>query len=107
MPERSSSAILAGGLGTRLGALTATTPKPVLEVGGRPFLAWIMGELVRFGVSEVLLLTARMREQGLAPHRLSVGSSLNMYWTAAQILTHHASNGSPGRRGVGAWTWGK
>jgi fumarylacetoacetase len=42
---------------------------------------------------EVLLLTAKMREQGLAPHRLSLGSALNMYWTAAQILTHHASNG--------------
>jgi fumarylacetoacetase len=48
---------------------------------------------------EVLLLTRRMRDQGLGPHRLSIGSSLNMYWTAAQILTHHASNGcnlSPG-----------
>ena len=42
---------------------------------------------------EVLLLTARMREQGTAPHRLSIGTSLNMYWTAAQVLTHHASNG--------------
>jgi fumarylacetoacetase len=42
---------------------------------------------------EVLLLTAKMREQGLPPHRLSLGSALNMYWTAAQALTHHASNG--------------
>ncbi len=42
---------------------------------------------------EVLLLTAKMRDQGLAPHRLSVGTSLNMYWTPAQVLAHHASNG--------------
>ena len=42
---------------------------------------------------EVLLLTARMREQGLAPHRLSIGSSAHMYWTPAQLLAHHASNG--------------
>ena len=42
---------------------------------------------------EALLLTARMREQGLSPHRLSRGTSLNMYWTPAQVLTHHASNG--------------
>ena len=42
---------------------------------------------------EVLLQTARMREQGLASHRLSIGTSLNMYWTPAQILAHHASNG--------------
>ena len=49
---------------------------------------------------EVLLLTAKMRGQGLAPHRLSIGASLNMYWTPAQLLTHHASNGvqpEPGR----------
>ena len=48
---------------------------------------------------EALLLTRAMRERGLAPHRLSLGSSLNMYWTAAQLLAHHASNGcnlSPG-----------
>jgi fumarylacetoacetase len=34
-----------------------------------------------------------MRKQRLSHHRLSTGSSLDMYWTAAQILTHHASNG--------------
>ena len=34
---------------------------------------------------EVLLLTPAMREQGLAPHRLSLGTSLNMYWTPAQM----------------------
>ncbi len=31
-------AVLVGGLGTRLGALTASTPKPILPCGGRPFL---------------------------------------------------------------------
>jgi fumarylacetoacetase len=48
---------------------------------------------------EVSLLTARMRAAGQAPHRLSRGPASNMYWTVAQILTHHASNGcnlSPG-----------
>jgi fumarylacetoacetase len=42
---------------------------------------------------EVLLITARMRKQGLAPHRLSIGSSLALYWTPAQLLAHHASGG--------------
>ncbi len=42
---------------------------------------------------EVLLITAQMRKQGLAPHRLSIGSSLALYWTPAQLLTHHASGG--------------
>jgi len=39
------------------------------------------------------LRSARMREAGMAPHVLSRGAASNMYWTVAQILTHHASNG--------------
>lgn len=42
---------------------------------------------------EVHLLTPAMRDAGLAPHRLSRGPASNMYWTVAQIVTHHASNG--------------
>jgi fumarylacetoacetase len=43
---------------------------------------------------EVTLSTARMRGEGLAPQILSRGvASAAMYWSAAQIVTHHASNG--------------
>lgn len=49
--------ILAGGRGTRLGQLTNETPKPLLACAGRPFIGWIIRELCRVGVEEVLLLT--------------------------------------------------
>jgi fumarylacetoacetase len=42
---------------------------------------------------EVHLLTPAMRASGAAGHRLSRGSMLAMYWTAAQLVTHHTSNG--------------
>jgi fumarylacetoacetase len=42
---------------------------------------------------EVSLSSAAMRAQGLAPLLLSRGSATAMYWTMAQIMTHHASNG--------------
>jgi fumarylacetoacetase len=43
---------------------------------------------------ECTLSTARMRQEGLPPHVLSRGSASSaMYWSAAQIVTHHASNG--------------
>jgi len=42
---------------------------------------------------EVWLSTARMREAGEAPCRLSRASLADLYWTPAQLLTHHASNG--------------
>jgi fumarylacetoacetase len=48
---------------------------------------------------EVHLLTARMRQAGLPPLRLSSGPATSMYWTINQIVAHHASNGcnlSPG-----------
>lgn len=42
---------------------------------------------------EVELATARMREQGLPRWRISRCSFTTMYWTMAQLLTHHSSNG--------------
>jgi fumarylacetoacetase len=42
---------------------------------------------------EVELSSARMRSEGAAPHRLSRGSARDLYWTAAQLIAHHASNG--------------
>lgn len=42
---------------------------------------------------EVLLLTEQMREQGLAPHRLTLSNTRSMYWTVAQLVAHHSVNG--------------
>ncbi|MEL6740032.1 MAG: fumarylacetoacetase [Planctomycetota bacterium] len=42
---------------------------------------------------EVHLASAQMRERGIAPIRLSKGNFKDMYWTFAQMLAHHASNG--------------
>ncbi|CAN5631606.1 fumarylacetoacetase [soil metagenome] len=42
---------------------------------------------------DVLLLTGRMRAEGAEAFRLSRGSLTDMYWTPAQMLVHHASNG--------------
>ena len=47
---------LVGGTGSRLGTLTAATPKPVLPVGGRPFLDYLLDEASRYGFSRCLLL---------------------------------------------------
>ena len=42
---------------------------------------------------EVSLASAKMREAGTPPHKLSSGPASNMYWTVAQMIAHHASNG--------------
>lgn len=47
--------VLAGGRGTRLGELTRELPKPMIAVGGRPFLAFVLDRLVDGGVRRVTL----------------------------------------------------
>jgi mannose-1-phosphate guanylyltransferase len=49
--------VLAAGFGTRLGPLTARTPKAALPVGGRPIIAHILGHLSRCGFDQVAINT--------------------------------------------------
>ena len=55
--------ILIGGLGTRLGPLTSERPKPLLDVGGAPFLSVLIEEAARKGFKRVLLLAGYKAEQ--------------------------------------------
>lgn len=48
--------ILLGGLGTRLGTLTREIPKPLLTVGGKPFVDVLIGEGLRRGFTHFVLL---------------------------------------------------
>lgn len=48
---------------------------------------------------EAHIASRRMRESGLQPMRLSQGNLRNLYWTLAQLLAHHASNGCNMRPG--------
>jgi N-acetyl-alpha-D-muramate 1-phosphate uridylyltransferase len=47
--------LLAAGRGERLRPLTDTRPKPLIEVGGRPLIAWHLAALARAGIREVVI----------------------------------------------------
>jgi glucose-1-phosphate cytidylyltransferase len=47
--------ILAGGLGTRLSEETATRPKPMVEVGGKPILWHILKMYAQHGVNDFVI----------------------------------------------------
>ena len=49
--------ILVAGMGTRLRPLTDNTPKPMLDVGGRPLLEWMIKRVKEAGIDEILLVT--------------------------------------------------
>jgi fumarylacetoacetase len=66
-----------------------------------PYL-WSETDQARGGVDlvvEVYLASSRMREENIAPVRLSRGRAADLYWTVAQLLTHHTSNGCNLRAG--------
>ena len=48
--------VLAGGLGTRLGALSRGLPKAMIRVAGRPFLEHVVDSFASRGLSEFVLL---------------------------------------------------
>ena len=55
-------AILAGGLGTRLGELTRNVPKPMIEIGGRPYLERVVESFAKRGLRDIVMLTGYLSE---------------------------------------------
>ncbi len=55
--------ILAAGHGKRMRPLTATTPKPLLKVGGKPLLQYHIEALVAAGMADIVINTAWLGEQ--------------------------------------------
>jgi NDP-sugar pyrophosphorylase family protein len=55
--------LLAGGLATRLGALSQTTPKSLIDVNGAPFIAHQLRWLHAQGIREVIVCAGHLGEQ--------------------------------------------
>ena len=55
--------ILAAGLGNRMRPLTLYTPKPLLEVGGKPLIVWHIEKLKNIGVTEIVINSAWLADK--------------------------------------------
>lgn len=91
--------VLCAGFGTRLGALTADTPKPLLTAGGRPLLAWILSHLAACGVREVAVNLHFQAARFPAALGDGAGCGVAVRWLHEDAL--HGTAGS--LRRAGAW----
>jgi fumarylacetoacetase len=80
-------------------------PRPEGDPAPLPYLRWPADRALDLTI-EVEITSAKMREAGMTPLRLSRGNTRDLYWTAAQMVAHHTSNGCSLRTGdlVGSGT---
>lgn len=73
--------ILAAGQGNRMRPLTLYTPKPLLEVGGKPLIVWHIEKLKNIGVTEIVINSAWLADKLIGT--LGDGSQfgVNILWT--------------------------
>jgi fumarylacetoacetase len=79
----------------------AQPPRPEGDPAPLPYL-WDDADQTHgaFNITlDVSLLTQHMRAAGMPPHRLSRGNTRHAYWTMAQLVAHHSSNGCDLRPG--------
>lgn len=62
-PQRYKAMILAAGLGERMRPLTNHTPKPLLEVGGKPLIVWQIERLEAAGFTDLVINHAHLGAQ--------------------------------------------
>lgn len=55
--------IMAGGKGTRLRPMTLTTPKPLLEIGGKPIMEYNIDRLIEFGIRKIYISINYLKDQ--------------------------------------------
>jgi N-acetyl-alpha-D-muramate 1-phosphate uridylyltransferase len=79
--------ILAAGRGQRMRPLTDHTPKPLLQVRGKPLIEWHLHALVRDGVREVVINTAWLEEKIVSA--LGDGSRFGLHITYSQEQRDH------------------
>ena len=70
--------VLAGGLATRLGPLTARIPKSLIDVAGRPFVEHQIELLARHGLHDVVFCIGHHGDQ--VEHALGDGSRWGMHF---------------------------
>ena len=87
--------MFAAGLGERMRPLTDHTPKPLLEITGKPLIVWHLEKLAAMGIKDVVINTSWLAEQ--FPATLGDGARFG-------LRLHYAYEGAtPLETGGGLW----
>ena len=76
--------VLAGGLGTRLARVTRDIPKPMAQVGSRPFLEYLLDDLIDQGIEQTVLAVSYMWEV-IREHFGSVYRGMELSYSVEEI----------------------
>ncbi len=79
--KRLTAVVLAGGLGTRLRPVVEDRAKVMAIVAGRPFLTYVLDQIVRAGIKRVILCTGHLAD--------SISSTLNHDYQGLQLMYSH------------------
>ena len=104
--------ILAAGRGQRMGALTATQPKPLLTVAGRSLIQWQLERLKAAGIRDIVINTAYRGAEIGATVGVGRSQGLSVHYSREELLVADATatpagalqrSASPGGSASFAW----
>jgi len=81
-----TAVILAGGLGTRLRSVVTDRPKVLVPVQGKPFITYLLDQLAKVGIEDVILCTGYLGEQVKAALGNTYGSLRLVYSQEKELL---------------------
>ena len=63
MSKVCQAVIFAGGLGERLKPFTLTNPKPMYPINGKPFIEYLVLQVKKFGISDIIILLGYLADK--------------------------------------------
>ena len=101
-PPGMRAVIMAGGFGTRLRPLTDDLPKPMLPVGGRPVMEWIVDQMRQAGIRHINVTTHYKPEKVVEHFGDGRDFGVELHYVSEDRPSGHRRRTGPHPSGVGA-----
>jgi len=82
--------ILAAGRGERMRPLSDATPKPLLEAGGKPLIAWQIEALARAGFRDIVVNAAHLAHRFVAALGAGAAFGVKLRWSFEPVALETA-----------------